>query len=53
MNFTYEVKWSANSSQRASVGVSVALLKCVLVKRLKVEKRNLGFLLLFVMRLKK
>lgn len=36
------LKLSAKSSQRASVGPSMVFLKLVLVKREKVEKRNLG-----------
>ena len=47
------LKWSENSMQRASEAVMGDLLRLLLVKRLKVEKINLGLFLLFVMRFEK
>ena len=40
MSLILLLKWSAKSSQRASVGALEDLLKCVFVKRSIVEKRN-------------
>ena len=39
MSLIFLLKWSANSSQRASVGVLEDLFQCVFVKRSVVEKR--------------
>ena len=53
MSSILPLKWSAKSSQSAFVGLSEDFLKSVLVKREKVEKRNLGLFLFIVMRLEK